>query len=355
VYVCLLGDSCSLFVILITLCKPSLIDLVFVSNLHSCLNCTTIPQLANSDHLGLSLSMKTDCLPTNSFPHCRVWRYKHAAFQRANETLCDMDLNNILDPTDIQTSWLCFKTAFLDVMERCIPQSVVPNRHNVPWVSKKKKRNYYFKKAHRSGSRVDYSKYKELRNKVVSELRFSNLNPQNPKKIIRSLSPRESSFPPLKSENIIARSALDKTNLLNITFTNHYNCSVPELSISDLPEVVPTDCPDDILCSEDEVYELLCTVDTTKSSGDDDISARMLKETALSITPVVTQLFNISLKLGEIPDEWKIASLIPKLHNKSDPGSYRPISLLFVLSKLLEKHVRNLLVDHFEEFHPLSA
>ena len=45
----------------------------------------------------------------------------------------------------------------------------------------------------------------------------------------------------------------------------------------------------------------------------------------------------------------------PKSHNKSDPGSYRPISLLSVLSKLLEKHVRNLLVDHFEEFHPLST
>ena len=45
----------------------------------------------------------------------------------------------------------------------------------------------------------------------------------------------------------------------------------------------------------------------------------------------------------------------PKSHNKSDPGSYRPISLLSVLSKLLEKHVRNLLVDHFEEVHPLST
>ena len=82
----------------------------------------------------------------------------------------------------------------------------------------------------------------------------------------------------------------------------------------------------------------------------------MLKETALSVTPVVTQLFNISLKLCEIPDEWKIArvSPIPKSH-KSDPGNYRPISLLSVLSKLLEEHVRNLLVDHFEEFHSLSA
>ena len=146
---------------------------------------------------------------------------------------------------------------------------------------------------------------------------------------------------------------MDKANLLNITFTNYYNRSVPELSISDLAKVVSTDRPDDFLCSEDEVYKLLCTLDITKSSGDDDISACMLKETALSITPVVTQLFNISLKLGEIPDEWKIArvSPIPKSHNKSDPGSYHPISLLSVVSKLLEKYVRDLLVDHLEEFH----
>ena len=174
------------------------------------------------------------------------------------------------------------------------------------------------------------------------------------------LGPRESTLPSLKHENIVASSDSDKANLLNSTFANYYNHSVPELSLSDLPEVVPTDCPAYLLCSEDEVYELLCTVDTTKSSGNDDISTRMLKETAFSITPAVTQLFNISLQLGEIPDEWKIArvSPIPKSSDKSDksdPGNYRPISLLSVLSKLLEKHVRNLLVNHLEEFHPLST
>jgi len=46
---------------------------------------------------------------------------------------------------------------------------------------------------------------------------------------------------------------------------------------------------------------------------------------------------------------------IPKSSNKSDPGNYRPISLLSVLSKILEEHVRNLLVDYLEDFHPLST
>ena len=77
----------------------------------------------------------------------------------------------------------------------------------------------------------------------------------------------------------------------------------------------------------------------------------------MSITPAVTQLFNISIRLGEVPNEWKIArvSPIPKSNNHSDPANHRPMSLLSVLSKLLEKHIRNLLIGHFEEHYPLSA
>ena len=105
------------------------------------------------------------------------------------------------------------------------------------------------------------------------------------------------------------------------------------------------------------MYDLLSSLDATKASGHDDISARMLKETALSITPLGTHLFNLSIKLEELPDEWKTArvSPIPKSGNQSDARNYRPISLLSVLSKLLEKHIHNLLIRHFEERHSIFA
>ena len=71
--------------------------------------------------------------------------------------------------------------------------------------------------------------------------------------------------------------------------------------------------------------DLMSNLDITKANGPDDISARMLKETALSITPIVTHLFNISITLGELPDEWKTArvSPIPKSGDHSDPGNYQ--------------------------------
>ena len=65
--------------------------------------------------------------------------------------------------------------------------------------------------------------------------------------------------------------------------------------MADLPNAVPHECPDNFLCTEDVIYELLCSLDLSKANGHDDISARMLKEAALSITPAVTQLFNISI------------------------------------------------------------
>ena len=70
----------------------------------------------------------------------------------------------------------------------------------------------------------------------------------------------------------------------------------------------------------------------------------MLRKTALSITPAVTELFNISIRLGELPDEWKAShvSPIPKSDNHSDPAWKLPsniIELLSILSKLLEKHI----------------
>ena len=58
---------------------------------------------------------------------------------------------------------------------------------------------------------------------------------------------------------------------------------------SDIPEVNPEDPYGSIQCSEDEVYNLLCSLDTSKSNGDDDISAVMLRNTALSITEAVTK------------------------------------------------------------------
>ena len=56
---------------------------------------------------------------------------------------------------------------------------------------------------------------------------------------------------------------------------------------------------------------MLLTLDTSKSSGPDGISAAMLKATATSIAKGITALFNKSIKCGQLPKEWKISAVVP--------------------------------------------
>ena len=110
------------------------------------------------------------------------------------------------------------------------------------------------------------------------------------------------------------------------------------------------------MCTVEEVEQLLLSLDTTKSSGCDGISATMLKETALSIAPGITKLFNTSIQTGVIPDAWKFSSIVPtpKGSKYTFVSNYRPISLLSILSKLLERHVYSLITDHLDANYPIA-
>ena len=77
---------------------------------------------------------------------------------------------------------------------------------------------------------------------------------------------------------------------------------------------------------------------------------------ATSIAPFVTRLFNLSIQSGKVPTEWKQSLVvpIPKSSDLSSPNNYRPISLLSILSKLLERHIHMLITTHLTENHTLS-
>ena len=93
-----------------------------------------------------------------------------------------------------------------------------------------------------------------------------------------------------------------------------------------------------------------------KSSGTDDVSARMLKATADITTPTLTRLFNMSIRTGSFPDCWKTARIvpIPKKGSNTNPGNYRPVSILPILSKVFERIIYTLVSDHLKVHSPIS-
>ena len=88
----------------------------------------------------------------------------------------------------------------------------------------------------------------------------------------------------------------------------------------------------------EEVQETLLALDTSKATGPDNISPKLLKETAHQIAPSLTKLFNKSVSCGVVRDDWKLANIVPvyKKAEKDQVENYGPISVLSIISKVLE-------------------
>ena len=108
--------------------------------------------------------------------------------------------------------------------------------------------------------------------------------------------------------------------------------------------------------AEDAIFDQLAALDTSKAAGYDGISGKMLKSTAGSITPTLTALFNLSLSSGKIPQEWKIGRIapVPKGPDRTLLSGYRPISILPVISKVIERHVKMIIETHLQRNAPIS-
>ena len=93
-----------------------------------------------------------------------------------------------------------------------------------------------------------------------------------------------------------------------------------------------------------------------KSTGIPGLPAWLQKDGSDAISEPLTLLMNRSLREGYVPDEWKHALVTPvhKAGSKSDPSNYRPISVLPVFSKILERGVHIMVNDHLQLKNLLS-
>ena len=90
-----------------------------------------------------------------------------------------------------------------------------------------------------------------------------------------------------------------------------------------------------------EIFKIIKSFKMKKSTGHDGISIVLLKSLGESVCKPLSELINMSLIQGIVPDAMKIAKVIPiyKAKNKELFTNYRPISLLPVISKILERVV----------------
>ena len=103
---------------------------------------------------------------------------------------------------------------------------------------------------------------------------------------------------------------------------------------------------------------LIKKLGNSRTYGNDELDATSIKIAAQHLLIPITHLINQSIRQGSFPNQWKIAKLIPLHKGKGmsqfDPSQYRPISILPVLSKILEKVIQQQMINFLDNTNQLN-
>ena len=192
--------------------------------------------------------------------------------------------------------------------------------------------------------------------------KFSN-NKQNPKKAWRTINDvlgrnrKHSTINEIKLPGKTVTSTDELVEVFNDYFSNigpRLAESVPndnDVSFRQFVAQQPNDNFSFRPVSVTSVYHLLVELSTSKATGMDNIAAKVLQMAAPVVAPSLTEIFNMSIDTQQFPSEWKTAKVIPlfKRGQRSLLDNYRPISILPVVSKLMERILYDQIYEYFNQ------
>ena len=275
------------------------------------------------------------------------------------------------DDIDVATNYFtkCLKTVF--DMNAPFKTKMVRGKP-APWLNKDFKRfidnkNRLLRKARKTKNDDDWEQYRTARNKCNAKIKEAkrkhhrNLieeNTNNPRKFwdaFKQVFPSKSKISvgsPTKSEN---------KNLVN-KFSTYYANIVSELKskaisfssyiwkFRDIKGIRTTQrfCFSNV--SKTFIEKQLKSLKRSKAAGPDELPPGMIKDCRNEILNPLTYLVNLSLRSGRVPSLWKVARVTP-IHKSGDltkPENYRPISILPIFSKILERAIHTQLSSYLE-------
>ena len=133
---------------------------------------------------------------------------------------------------------------------------------------------------------------------------------------------------------VLARAFSDSPNLEDLTVPHLPN----EFSFKFIPMSV--------------VEKYVNDIDVSKSSGILNLNSVLLKDAFRILVVELTHILNESIRTCTFPDAWSLGMItpIPKEGDSLDAGNWRPITLLPVLGKLLDRAVHYQITTHLNEY-----
>ena len=310
--------------------------------------------------------------------------YRNFDVESFKSALVEADWTAFYNSADSEVAWRLMQEHVISVLDKMCPIRTFHIRNYRPdWMGRDlieqiKDRDYFYKQAKKTGGEDLWNIAKYLRNItntnircakwdfVLSELKKNENNAKKFWQVIRSVIPSDKSN---SHKDIMLKDGtreLDRSEVahfINDYFINVGNVSTDKSSDPSPPLIMMGDSLASDHTSdyehethsmnelrELEVHRVIKSINTSKSSGLDNISSTVIKRAFETLTPQVTFMFNLSIPGAQFPDIWKRALVvpIPKQGNLTKVQNYRPISLLPLPGKILEKLVHHQLSDYLE-------
>ena len=275
---------------------------------------------------------------------------------------------------DINDVLSSIETMLNDVLDQHIPlKSKRVKRLNQPiWMTKEilhsmKTRDKLLKKARISNLQEDWTRYAHAKGQTTNIIRKTKRsffrekideNKGNPKGVWKALKSLSGTNKPqvcineIATQNGIINDEADIANELNEYFVNileqigNNNDTGVDFDHTKLANFVHSRLNTDTvynipLLTPEQTIDIMDKISSNKASGYDGLSVRVLKKIIPVFANPLCKLLNLSISTNSFPNHWKMAKVTPlyKGGARNDINNYRPISVLPVLSKILEKHV----------------
>lgn len=344
--------------------KNNTLDLVF-SNSENILLIENLGPLSSSDHVMMLVE-------TNFGINCEKillerLDWKNADYDTMSKDLLDIDWRDLNEMESTEMKWQCFVTKLNGIVKKNVPLCSTLGNGRPVWMNRyikrlRQKQSRCYKKWKKTGRTEHFEEYKKV-SKVFKkavraakrkfEIKVSRGNGNDGKKCFNSyvkskLNKNSNIGPILSKENKIVTDSYEMATIFNSYFTTVFTSD----SSNDFIErkFNATEMEDPIITNEN-IFEAIDKLQLGKAPGLDSISTNILKNFKQELVYPLKVIFSHSLQTGEVPTDWKTAKVIPifKKGAKGDTSNYRPVSLTSVVCKVLERVLRDKIVNHLSE------
>lgn len=326
-----------------------------------------------SDHAVLHFNVNMKHTKTQGPKRVR-YNYKRADYAGLFTQLRSILSVDIANCTDVNELWSYCYNAICQAVDLAVPKASANRSGNAPWIDGEARheihrRNTAWRRAKQLGTAEAWTQFRVIRNRCKAFLRSKydhfvhslgvtcKRNPKRFWSFFKAKANSRSIPVTVHLHDVESSDPLAKATLFNEYFTSVFNNdAMPVPPDPHPPFVVNSSIPDPVF-TLDHVHSILRSLNQNKACPPKDISPVILSKCADVLAPLLNVLFNVSIQYHAVPSEWKKAHIVPvfKKGNKHSVHNYRPISLLPVVSKVMERCIFNHLYPFLEsKIHPLQ-